>query len=535
MLNTFTAERKRRGDDPFSPGGKVGLRPDRATIVYAQRAREAWPGVPIVLGGIEASLRRIAHFDYWSDSVRRPILIDAKADLLVFGMGEHPIREVAARLAAGEPISRIRDVRGTAWPLTAREADALLVPRDDISADTLVELETYAEVAPATPEGKAAFARMTKRTLAEMDPCSARPLLQRIDRAGGRAVYLNPPALPLTTEELDALYRLPFQRAVHPTYTESVPALETVRHSLVATRGCFGGCAFCSIAAHEGRRVQSRSPASLEDELERWVKLPWFHGTVSDVGGPTANMYQMGCREPHLAERCRRASCLHPRVCPHLETSHRPLVELLRRLRRLPGVRHVFLASGIRHDLALEGEYGREFIGELARHHVGGHLSLAPEHVAPHVLALMGKPNIGKLERFSNLFDEESRAAGKEQYTNCYFISGHPGCRLEDMVEIALYLKAHRLRPRQVQEFIPTPMSPATAMYHTGLDPRTMKPLHVARGLREKRLQKALLFYWDVRHQAEVREALLEAGRPDLIGARPSCIVRPVASRHPSR
>ena len=528
MLNRLTAQKKNRGEDQYSPGGRRGLRPDRATTVYAQRAREAFPEVPLILGGIEASLRRIANYDYWSDTVRRPILLDAKADLLVFGMGERPIAEIVQRLAAGEPIGRIRDVRGTAWPCNAPEAEALgACPSEYVGDGRVVELPTWEEVAAATEEGRAAYARMARLFHHETNPYNARPLLQRLDRHGGRAVYFNPPALPLATEEMDGLYDLPFNRAPHPAYAEPIPAFATVKHSLVAMRGCFGGCTFCSITEHEGRLIQNRSADSILRELWALRRMDDFRGVVTDLGGPTANMYGMRCEDPAIESRCRRLSCVHPGICEHLGTDHAPLIDLMQRVRGAPGVRRVFIASGVRYDLAVDGEHGAEYIAELTRHHVGGQLSVAPEHVAPETLRLMKKPTIDHYERFADAFRCASQEAGKDQYLIPYLISGHPGTSLGDMVEMALYLKAHGMRPRQVQDFIPTPMSLAATMYYTGLDPLSGRRIHVARGLREKRLQKALLLYWDPAQAPLVRQALVEADRRDLIGHGPAFLVPP--------
>ena len=464
MLNRLTAQKKNRSEDQYSPGGNTGSRPDRATLVYANRCREAYPDVPIVLGGIEASLRRIAHYDYWSDNVRRPILLDAKADLLIFGMGERPVWEVAQRLAIGEPIERIRDVRGTAYPVSAAEADAFAAwPSDHVPDGRVVELPSYEDVADPTPEGKARYATMARKFHHETNPHNARPLLQR-EKPGGRGVYFNPPALPLETGEMDFLYDMPFTRLPHPRYAERIPAYETVKHSLVVMRGCFGGCTFCSITEHEGRIIQNRSADSVLRELRQLSRMGDFRGVVSDLGGPTANMYGMRCEDEKFESKCRRLSCVHPGICEHLKTDHTPVIDLMRKVREAPGVRKVFIASGVRYDLA---ERSPEYIRELAEHHVGGHLSVAPEHVSDDVLALMKKPGVASYDRFARQFQCASQEAGKEQYLIPYYISGHPGSRLEDMIGLALYLKRRDLRPRQVQDFIPTPMSLAATMYHT--------------------------------------------------------------------
>ncbi|MEQ1568735.1 MAG: YgiQ family radical SAM protein [Myxococcota bacterium] len=515
MLNRLTAQKKNRSEDQYSPGGATGFRPDRATVVYAQRCREAFPDVPIVLGGIEASLRRIAHYDYWSDTVRRSVLIDSKADLLVFGMGERPILEVASRLQAGEPVKAIRDVRGTAWVASKAETPPLLANPARYTTDTgVVVLPSYEEVR----EDRAAYARMARAFQLETNPGNARRLAQV---HGDRAVIYNPPAFPLDDEDrgtlgIDALYDLPFNRVPHPSYTEVIPAYETVKHSIVLMRGCFGGCTFCSITEHEGRAIQSRSSASVLRELRQIRRMGDFRGTITDLGGPTANMYKMKCRDPAIESKCRKLSCVHPGICENLVTDHQPVIEVMRKVRAEEGVKHVFVASGVRTDLAVRSP---EYIQELAAHHVGGQLSVAPEHVSPTVLAKMKKPGPAAFEQFRAAFQCASSDAGKDQYDVPYFISGHPGCTLADMVELAQWLKANGYRPRQVQDFIPTPMSIASAMYHTGIDPLTGEPVYVAKGLREKRLQKALLLYWNRDQWPLVREALVEAGRADLIGS----------------
>jgi uncharacterized radical SAM protein YgiQ len=524
MLNRLTAQKKNRSEDQYSPGGRTGCRPDRATVVYAQRCREAYPDVPIVLGGIEASLRRIAHYDYWSDTVRRSMLVDAKADLLVFGMGERPVWEVADRLRRGERIGEIRDVRGTAYlvsdaEMRRHEAD----PARMVADRKTVVLPSYEEVVA----DKRAFARMSRAFQLETNPGNARPLAQR---HGRRGVYYNPPALPLEdgagagggAVSMDELYDLPFARVPHPAYRERIPAYDTVKHSLVLMRGCFGGCTFCSITEHEGRVIQNRSAESVLREIRALRRQGDFRGTITDLGGPTANMYRLACKSPEIESRCRRLSCVHPGVCENLKTDHGPLITLMQRVRREDGVKHVFIASGVRYDLA---ERSPEYVEELARHHVGGQLSVAPEHVSPRVLEKMKKPGIESYERFQQMFACASRDAGKEQYDIPYFISGHPGSTLGDMVDLALWCKRNGRRPRQVQDFIPTPMAMATCMYHTGIDPLTMEPVYTATGLRAKKLQKALLLYWSPDEWPLAREALREAGRAELIGSGPECLV----------
>jgi uncharacterized radical SAM protein YgiQ len=517
MLNKLTAQKKLRSEDQYSPDGAADRRPNRASIVYSNLARQAFPGVPIVLGGIEASLRRIAHYDYWSDQVRRSVLIDSKADLLVFGMGERPVWEIAARLKAGEKIGQIRDVRGTGLLLNPGEWEDLERSRFVRDGKTLW-LPSFEEAR----DDKLAFLEMSRAFQHETNPGNGRPLLQP---HGERAVYLNPPARPLETLDMDALYDLPFLRQAHWSYGEQrIPAFETVKHSIVTMRGCFGGCSFCSITEHEGRIIQSRSAESVLREVRALRRMDDFRGVISDVGGPTANMYQMKCRSEAIESSCRRLSCVHPGVCENLQTDHGPLIDLLKRVRQEDGVRKVFIASGVRYDLA---ERSPAFIRELARHHTGGQLSVAPEHVVDEVLDKMKKPGVASYERFAEQFSCASQEAGKEQHLVPYYISGHPGSTLQDMIALAQYLKARNMRPRQVQDFIPTPMSMATAMYYTGFDPFTRQPVYTAKDLRDKKLQKALLLYWDPAQHALAREALRKAGRGDLIGHRPSCLVPP--------
>jgi uncharacterized radical SAM protein YgiQ len=512
LLARYTAQKRPRGEDLYSPGGRPGLRPERASIVYAQRAREACPGVPVVLGGIEASLRRLAHYDYWADAVRRSVLVDAKADLLVYGMAEAPLAELVRLAAAGAPVRGLAGVRGTCRVVDRAAADRLV-------ARGAVALPSFEEVAA----DRAAFARAARAFHLEQNPFSARPLVQP---HGDRAVVQEPPALPLSTAELDRIYGLPFTRLPHPSYAEPIPGLVQVQDSITALRGCFGGCAFCSLTEHQGRIVQGRSVASVTAEAARVVGRPRSRGVVSDVGGPSANLYGLGCRDPGRQRRCGRRSCLHPDVCPHLATDPGPLVELWRAVRATPGVRRVFIGSGVRHDLMLRAPAA---LRELCEHHVSGHLKVAPEHVSAPVLRLMKKPGVGVYDAFRAAFAQASAAAGKDQYLVPYFMSGHPGTTLAEMIELALYLKRHGLRPRQVQEFIPTPMSLATAMYWTGLDPMSGLPVPVARSPREQRLQKSLLLYWEPAEHEHVRAALHEAGRADLIGRGPGALVPPAA------
>ena len=509
MLNKLTAQKKVRGEDQYSPGGRTNARPNRASIAYCNLARQAFPGVPVVLGGIEASLRRIAHYDYWSDSVRRSIVLDSKCDLLVFGMGERAAWEIARRLDAGESVKDLRDVRGTAYA-RGKGWEPLLEKKSRFVTDGgVVVLPSYDEICAS----KESFASMARAFRFETNAHNGRPLLQV---HGREAVYFNPPALPLDEKDMDELYDLPFTRLPHPSYGgERIPAYETIKHSIVTMRGCFGGCTFCSITEHEGRIIQSRSEASVLREVRALSRMEGFSGVISDVGGPTANMYKMRCKDERTESACRRLSCVHPGICENLVTDHAPLVSLLQSVRSEPGVKRGFVASGVRYDLAMRS---KEFISELAKHHTGGQLSVAPEHSDPEVLDKMKKPPVEHYERFAQAFCQASEEAGKEQYLVPYFITGHPGSTLKDTIALALWLKERNMRPRQVQDFIPTPMAIATAMYFTGLDPLTGKRVHVARDLREKRMMKALLFYWDPQHWPLAREALIKAGRRDLIG-----------------
>jgi len=508
MINHYTANKKRRNDDAYSPGGRIGLRPDRPTPVYAQRCREAFPGVPVVIGGIEASLRRIAHFDYWSEQVRPSMLATSKADLLAFGKGEATIVAVARGLAAGEPVTALRDMRGVAYLLGAREplpawpGETLALPSlEDVTRDLQ------------------AFARMTRAFHHETNPFNARRLMQA---HGDRTLVLNPPCLPIDEPEMDAIYDLPYTRRPHPRYAEPIPAHTMIKDSVQIMRGCFGGCTFCSITMHEGRIIQSRSPRSVLAEVKKIATEPGFKGTISDLGGPTANMYRMRCTRPEVEAVCKRLSCIHPTICKLLGTSHAPTIELMRGARAVPGIKRVHIASGIRMDLAnLDDAY----VAELATHHVGGHLKVAPEHQSDRVLTLMKKPSHREFETFADKFRRASDRAGKEQYLVPYFIASHPGSRVEDMIELALFLKQHGYRPRQVQDFIPAPMDIATCIYHTGIDPLTMEPVETVKKLRDRQTQRALMQFFEPRNWFVVHKALVDAGRRDLIGSDKRCLI----------
>ena len=561
MVNRYTSDRKIRRDDAYSPDGAAGLRPDRSVIVYAQRCREAFGDVPLVIGGIEASLRRIAHYDYWSDKVRRSILVDSHADLLVYGNGERAIVEIAHRLAAGQSIHEIRDLRGTAFTThshTFSELDSTSIDapgkidrlpdpyameeeRKDAACETgaappaddkLVQLRPRkvdrAKQVIRMPSFEAVqadpvlYAHASRILHLESNPGNARALLQRHGVGPkGVDVWINPPPVPLTTPEMDALYELPFSRLPHPKHQATkLPAYEMIKFSVTILRGCFGGCSFCSITEHEGRIIQSRSEKSILSEIERIRdRTPGFTGNISDLGGPTANMYRLACKSREIEAACRKPSCVFPDVCDNMGTDHGPLVQIYRKARALPGIKRVFIASGVRYDLAVKSP---EWIRELAQHHTGGYLKIAPEHTEEGPLRHMMKPGIGTYDRFKELFDRYSQEAGKEQYLIPYFIAAHPGTTDEDMLNLALWLKRNGFRPDQVQAFLPSPMASATAMYHTGFNPlRSLKAkerVHVEKDLQRRRLHKAFLRYHDPNNWPMLREALRRMGRSDLIG-----------------
>ena len=532
MVNRYTSDRRVRSDDAYTPGGQGGKRPDRSVIVYAQRVREAYRDVPIVIGSIEASLRRIAHYDYWSEKVRRSILLDAKADLLVFGNAERQVMEIAHRLDAGEPLSALTDIRGTvlrtrATPPGWTEIDATHIeeaagtPRAALPAPNaargrcVIRLPSYEQVA-ADP---LLYAHASRILHQEANPGNARALVQR---HGDADVWLNPPPVPLTTAEMDWVYGRPFARAPHPAYGDAlIPAYKMIRFSVAIQRGCFGGCTFCSITEHEGRIIQNRSEDSVVREIEHIRDtVPGFTGVISDLGGPTANMYRIACRDRAIEAACRRPSCVYPRVCPNLDTDHGALIHLYRRARELPGIKKVLIGSGVRYDLAIESP---EYVRELVQHHVGGYLKIAPEHLREGPLSKMMKPGMASYHRFKELFDAYSKEAGKEQYLIPYFIAAHPGTTDEDMLELALWLKSNGFRADQVQAFLPGPMATATAMYHSGKNPlhrvtRSSEDVVVPKGLRQRRLHKAFLRYHDANNWPLLRDALKAMGRADLIG-----------------
>jgi len=558
MVNRYTSDRRVRSDDAYTPGGEGGKRPDRSVIVYAQRVREAFRDVPIVIGGIEASLRRIAHFDYWSEKIRRSILLDSKADLLVFGNAERQIVEIAHRLGAGERLQDIRDLRGTVFTVPAIPQDWIEV--DSTHLDTPGPLNPPVDPYAAKPEiGAGATSAPTGETVVrfardvrnqdrersvirlpsyeavsddpvlyahasrilhlESNPGNARALVQR---HGGVDVWLNPPPIPLQTEEMDWIYELPYQRQPHPFYGDAaIPAYKMIRFSIAIQRGCFGGSTFCSITEHEGRIIQSRSESSILREIETVRdEVPGFTGVISDLGGPTANMYRLACKTREIESACRRPSCVFPGVCPNLNTDHQPLIELYRKARALPGIKKVLIASGVRYDLAIESP---EYVKELAQHHVGGYLKIAPEAITDGPLSMMMKPGVGSYDRFKELFDRYSKEAGKEQYLIPYFIAAHPGTTDADMLELALWLKRNGFRADQVQAFLPSPMATATAMYHSGRNPlkrlrRDGGEVRVPKGLKVRRLHKAFLRYHDANNWPVLRESLRRMGRADLIG-----------------
>src|SRR5579863_223187 len=562
MVNRYTSERRVRSDDAYTPGGLGGRRPDRSVLVYAQRAREAFRDVPLVIGGIEASLRRIAHFDYWSEKVRRSVLLDAKADLLVYGNGERQICEIAHRLASGEAIGEITDLRGTAFARKGTPAEWIEIDSTHLDAPGPLNppLDPYAmerteAAAPATAcaaapgaekvvrfvrrvknadrersviripshEAVAAdpvlYAHASRILHLESNPGNARALVQR---HGDTQVWLNPPPIPLSTREMDWVYELPYQRAPHPFYGNAqIPAYKMIRFSVAIQRGCFGGCTFCSITEHEGRIIQSRSEDSVLRELGTVRDtVPGFTGVISDLGGPTANMYRLACKSREIESACRRPSCVYPGICPNLNTDHTPLIRLYRRARALPGIKKVLIASGVRYDLAIESP---EYVKELAQHHTGGYLKIAPEALAEGPLSKMMKPGVGAYDRFKALFDRYSKEAGKEQYLIPYFIAAHPGTSDQDMLELALWLKRNGLRADQVQAFLPGPMATATAMYHSGKNPmkrvtRSSEAVLIPKGLKIRRLHKAFLRYHDANNWPLLREALRRMGRADLIG-----------------
>ncbi|MCO5785079.1 YgiQ family radical SAM protein [Pseudomonas sp. G11-1] len=567
MINRYTADRKIRSDDAYTAGGKAGKRPDRASLSYCQRCREAYKDVPVILGGIEASLRRIAHYDYWQDKVRPSLLINTKADILIYGNAERAVVEVAHRLSRGEPVGSMTDIRGTAFirkdtpegwfeldstrvdrpgkvdkiinpyvntqdtaacaveqaagdaPETATEAEVQVVellhhPRLERDR-TVIRLPSYEKVR----NDPVLYAHANRVLHLETNPGNARALVQR---HGDRDVWFNPPPIPLSTEEMDYVFGLPYARIPHPAYGDAkIPAYDMIRFSVNIMRGCFGGCTFCSITEHEGRIIQSRSHESIINEIEEIRdKVPGFTGTISDLGGPTANMYRLACKSPEIEASCRKPSCVWPGVCDNLNTDHSSLIGLYRKARELPGVKRILIASGLRYDLAVRSP---EYVKELVSHHVGGYLKIAPEHTEEGPLSKMMKPGIGSYDTFKKMFEKYSREAGKEQYLIPYFIAAHPGTTDEDMMNLALWLKRSGFRADQVQAFYPSPMATATAMYHSGKNPLRKvgyktEEVGIVKGEKQRRLHKAFLRYHDANNWPMLREALKEMGRADLIG-----------------
>jgi len=580
MVNRYTSDRRVRSDDAYTPGGQGGRRPDRCVIVYSQRLREAYKTVPIVVGGIEASLRRIAHFDYWSEHVRRSVLVDAKADLLVFGNAERQIGAIAQRLHAGSTIDEITDLRGTAFVRRGVPAEWIEIDSTELDAPGPVGIPVnpYADEdermralrtvrTPGVPQQGATvdappiaaapapgstnvvkfyrkvpnarremsvirlpsfeqvsqdavlYAHASRILHLESNPGNARALVQR---HGSFDVWLNPPPIPLSTADMDAVYELPYSRLPHPRYGKAkIPAYHMIRFSVSIQRGCFGGCTFCSITEHEGRIIQSRSEDSVIREIETIRdKVSGFTGVISDLGGPTANMYRLHCKSPAIESACRRPSCVFPGICPNLNTDHAPLINLYRRARTLKGIKKILIASGVRYDLAIESP---EYVKELATHHTGGYLKIAPEAIGEGPLSKMMKPGVGTYHKFKELFDRYSREAGKEQYLIPYFIAAHPGTRDQDMLELAVWLKKNGFRADQVQAFLPSPMATATAMYHSGKNPlkritRASEEVVIPKGIKVRRLHKAFLRYHDPDNWPLLREALKRMGRADLIG-----------------
>ena len=519
MVAHYTAARRKRSDDAYSPGNRAGLRPDRASIVYTKKIKELYPDCPVVLGGLEASLRRFAHYDYWADEIRPSILVESGADLLTFGMGERQSLEIAERLAAGEPAASLRDIRGT----------CCLIPAEEYEPGPAVDCPSYEQVRASKRE----YAVSCRKQQDEQDAVRGKRLLQKHGRL---LLVQNPPALPLDGPELDEVYGLPYMRTYHPCYESmgGVPAIQEVEFSITHNRGCFGACNFCSIAFHQGRQITSRSHESVLREAELLTHLPNFKGYIHDVGGPTANFRQPSCEKQKRLGLCPGKKCLAPKPCPALQVDHQDYRKLLQEVRALPGVKRVFIRSGIRFDYLMEDK-NKDFLHELIEHHVSGQLKVAPEHCSAAVLDCMGKPHIESYLAFQKEFFRYTRKIGKEQYLVPYLMSSHPGSTLQDAVELALFLKREHLRPEQVQDFYPTPGTISTCMFYTGLDPYTLKPVYVPRTDKEKAMQRALLQYFDPKKRPLVIEALRAAGRQDLIGFGPECLVPPLpGSRPPS-
>lgn len=512
MLNKFTAAKKIRREDDYSPGGEAGHRPDRATLVYSNRMKEAFRDVPLIIGGIEASLRRFGHYDYWSDTVRRSILVDSKADVLIYGMGELQILELAEALDQNRFEESLPNIRGICYM------------SKDIPSIDCVECPSFEEIMA----DKMAFADAFRIQYDEQDPFYGRPIVQK---HGDRYVVQNVPALPLTQEQMDAAYDLPYTRKWHPSYDDKggVPALSEVQFSLVSQRGCFGSCSFCAITNHQGRIIQNRSHQSLIDEAKLMINMDGFKGYIHDVGGPTANFRHLACDKQAVFGACKGRTCAAPEPCENLNTNHDDYIALLRKLRKLKGVKKVFVRSGLRYDYVL-ADNNKAFVKELCQYHVSGQLKVAPEHVSKRVTTMMGKAGKEEFLTFKKWFEEANRELGKKQYLVPYFMSSHPGCTLEDAIELAEFLRDQHMYPEQVQDFIPTPGSLSTCMYYTGINPLDGKPVYVAKKGRDKAKQRALMQYKNIENYDLVKEALIEANRRDLIGFGPECLIpsRPI-------
>ncbi len=577
MINRYTADKKLRHDDAYTAGNIGGKRPDRAVTVYTQRCKEAFKHIPVIIGGIEASLRRIGHYDYWSEKIRRSVLFDSKADLLMFGNAERPLIEVTHRLAAGENIKDITDVRGTGiivkealsdWqgvdstsldkigkiepilspyvmiPDCPTDAEKVDPAKDVTQTEQVVTIQPDAKRKPwekvyvklpayeTVRDNKMLYAHTSRIFHQETNPGCARALMQR---HGDRHIWLNPPAMPLETDEMDAVFGMPYQRVPHPVYGDKkIPAYDMIKFSVNIMRGCFGGCTFCSITEHEGRIIQSRSEKSILREIEEIRDtVPGFTGVISDLGGPTANMYKLRCKSPKAEATCRRPSCVYPSICAHMDTDHTPTINLYRKARDLKGIKKILIASGVRYDLAVEDP---NYVKELAKHHVGGYLKIAPEHTEDGPLTKMMKPGMGSYYQFKELFDKFSKEAGKEQYLIPYFIASHPGTSDEDMLELAIWLKENKFKLDQVQNFYPSPMATATTMYHTEVNSlrkvtKESEEVISAKGEIQRRLHKAMLRYHDPKNFAQIRKALEKMGRTDLIGRGPNHLVPPESAQ----
>ncbi len=510
MVNNYTAARRKRTTDVYSPAGKAGMRPDRAVIVYCNKIRELLPQSVIVIGGLEASLRRFAHYDYWDDAVRPSILVDSKADLLIYGMGEHQTEEIARGLAAGKTPAQLREIRGICYLAELWE--------------TLPDAVSCASFAKVSAD-KTAYAKAFQLQLEQQDSVYGKAIQQK---HGDKLLVQTPPAIPLNQQELDKVFEIPFRRTYHPVYESQggIPAISEVEFSIMHNRGCFGDCNFCSITFHQGRHVTCRSHESILREAKSFLDNPHFKGYIHDVGGPTANFRLPSCKKQLTAGLCKNRKCLAPKPCPNLQVDHSDYVELLRKLRAIPGIKRVFIRSGIRYDYLME-EKDPTFFQELVRYHVSGQLKVAPEHCSNHVLNAMGKPHIETYERFAKRFYDVTKQAGKEQYLVPYLISSHPGSTLADAIELAVFLKKNKIHPEQVQDFYPTPGTPSTCMFYTGLDPATLKPVFVPRTPEEKHLQRVLLQYYKPENRSEVIRALIKGHREDLIGTEKHCLVPP--------